>query len=61
MKLSKLKKLRVLSGLNQKQLSEMLQISQSYLSLLERGKREITPEIDKRIEEIFGLSVKFID
>ncbi|WP_219621308.1 helix-turn-helix domain-containing protein [Neobacillus cucumis] len=59
--MSKLKKLRLLSNMSQHQLSVLLQISQSYLSLLEREKRDITPELNKKIEEVFGYSIKFID
>jgi transcriptional regulator with XRE-family HTH domain len=58
---NKLKKLRLLSGLTQERLSEMLQISQPYLSMLERNKCEITPNLNRKINEIFGVSVKFID
>lgn len=47
--------------MSQGTLAERLQISQSYLSLLERGKRPVTLEISKRIEEVFGLSLKFIN
>ncbi|PLS04041.1 hypothetical protein CVD27_12850 [Neobacillus cucumis] len=61
MGMSKLKKLRLLSNMSQHQLSVLLQISQSYLSLLEREKRDITPELNKKIEEVFGYSIKFID
>lgn len=59
--MSKLKKLRLLSEMTQEELAEKLKLSQSYLSLLERNQREITPEVNRKIEEIFSLSVKFID
>ncbi|WML46519.1 helix-turn-helix transcriptional regulator [Neobacillus sp. PS3-40] len=59
--MSKIKKLRVLSEMTQEQLAEQLGVSQSYLSLLERNQRDISPEVNRRIEEIFSFSVKFID
>jgi transcriptional regulator with XRE-family HTH domain len=59
--MSKLKKLRLLSEMTQEELAGKLNVSQGYLSLLERNQREITPEIFRKIEEIFSLSAKFID
>lgn len=56
--MSKIKKMRLLNEMTQEQLAEKLGVSQSYLSLMERKKREITPDIDKKIIEIFGCSVK---
>lgn len=61
MKISKLKKLRVLNDMTQNELAKKIGISQSYLSQLERGQREINYEVKQKIEEIFGLSYKFID
>ncbi|MEC1726941.1 helix-turn-helix transcriptional regulator [Schinkia azotoformans] len=59
--MSRIKKLRLLSGMTQEILAEKLEISQSHLSLLERNKREITPEINRKLEDLFSLSVKFMD
>jgi XRE family transcriptional regulator, fatty acid utilization regulator len=59
--LSPIKKLRLLSELSQGELADRLQISQSYLSLLERDKRPVTSEISKKIEDVFGFSVKFFN
>jgi transcriptional regulator with XRE-family HTH domain len=59
--ISQIKILRLLTGITQSELSEKLGISQSYLSLLERGQREITPELSRRIENVLGLSNKKID
>ncbi|WP_412992781.1 helix-turn-helix transcriptional regulator [Neobacillus sp. 3P2-tot-E-2] len=59
--MSPIKKLRFFAELSQGSLASRLGISQSYLSYLERGKRPITPEISKKIEEVFGFSIKFID
>lgn len=39
-------------GLNQAQLAAQLQITQSYLSLLERGARRPNPELAQRIEDL---------
>ncbi len=54
-KLSGIKKIRVLNGVTQQQLSNLLNVSQSYLSLLERDKREINEDIKMKIEEIFNV------
>lgn len=54
MKISKLKKLRVCNDMSQGELAGLLEISQSYLSLLERDQRAISPKIMKRIDEVFG-------
>jgi transcriptional regulator with XRE-family HTH domain len=59
--MSKLRKMRLLSEMSQGRLAEILGISQSYLSLLERNQREITPDLNRKIEEVFYLSAKFID
>lgn len=61
MNLSQLKLMRVINNLTQEQLAQLLGISQAYCSLLERNKRELTPELNKKIEEVFKLSFKFID
>ncbi|MCM3394838.1 MULTISPECIES: helix-turn-helix domain-containing protein [Cytobacillus] len=53
MKISKLRRMRVLNGMTQEHLSLLLGVSQSYLSLLERGQKEITPEINHKIRDIF--------
>lgn len=58
--MSKLRKLRVLNNMTQEDLSERLNISQSYLSLLERDKREINEDLNKKLEDIFGISIKFL-
>ncbi|MFP5111849.1 helix-turn-helix domain-containing protein [Bacillaceae bacterium C204] len=57
--MSSIKKLRILSDLSQGELAERLGISQSYLSLLEREKRPVTKEINEKLEQCFGFSLKF--
>lgn len=59
--MSRIKKLRLLSGMTQEAMAKELSISQSHLSLLERNKREITPDINRKLEELFSFSVKFMD
>lgn len=61
MKISQLKKLRVLNDMTQTELAEKIGVSQSYLSQMERGQREINYEVRQKLEEIFGLSFKFIN
>ena len=61
MKISKLKKLRVCNDMSQGELAGLLEISQSYLSLLERDQRAISPKIMKRIDEVFGEHESLVD
>lgn len=58
---SKIKKLRILSGLTQVQMARKLDISQSLYSLIENGKRKPSKEIAEKIEKMFGVSMLFID
>lgn len=59
--MSKIKKLRILSGLTQVQMARKLDISQSLYSLIENGKRKPSKEIAEKIEKMFGVSMLFID
>lgn len=56
MAISNLKKVRLLSEMTQEEFCKMLGVSQSYLSLLERGKREPTKEIETKINEVLKVS-----
>lgn len=47
--------------MTQEELCEKLGISQSYLSLIESGKRKPSKKLQQRIDDIFNLSLKFID
>jgi DNA-binding XRE family transcriptional regulator len=53
-----LKGLRYREGLSQVQLAEKLNISQTNLSAMENGKRNIGKELAKRIAELFGLDYR---
>jgi transcriptional regulator with XRE-family HTH domain len=53
--MSQIKMFRLLAGISQEKLAEQLGISQSYLSLLERNKKVITPEVNRKIESVLGL------
>lgn len=47
--------------MSQGELAGLLEISQSYLSLLERDQRAISPKIMKRIDEVFGEHESLVD
>ena len=49
-------KIRKEHGMNQQQLAERLQINQSFLSAIERGKSPLPADKELRIKEIFGLA-----
>lgn len=53
-----LKGLRHKEGLSQVDLAEILDITQSNLSAMENGRRNIGKEIAKRIEKKFGLDYR---
>ncbi|WP_411844551.1 helix-turn-helix domain-containing protein [Schinkia azotoformans] len=53
--------MRILSNITQKELAEKLNVSQAYLSMIENGKRKPSEQIQQKIDEIFNLSLKFID
>ncbi|MEC1780055.1 helix-turn-helix transcriptional regulator [Schinkia azotoformans] len=59
--MSKIKKLRILNEITQERLAEMVGVSQSYLSLLERNKVAIPEELDKKFEAVFKESFEIID
>lgn len=54
-----LKGLRHREGLTQKQLGQMLDIEQSNISLMERGKRAIGKQLAKRLAEFFKTDYQF--
>ena len=53
-----LRGLRVKEDITQKELAELLGISQNMISEMESGKRPITPKTAKRIAEKFNVSYK---
>jgi len=59
--MSKIKKLRILNGFTQMEMAKKLGISQSLYSLIENGKRKPSKKVVKKIEEIFGVSLFFVD
>lgn len=54
-----IRELRKKAYLNQKALADKLGISQSYLSKLENGERNVNPELAKKIKEIFYERFRF--
>lgn len=46
---------RLRKGLEQQEAAERLRVSQPYLSLLESGKRKITPKLEEKVVKVFKL------
>ncbi|MEC1786067.1 helix-turn-helix domain-containing protein [Schinkia azotoformans] len=59
--MTKLKRLRRLSDITQEELAEKLNVTQAYLSMIENGKRKPSKQVQQKIDEIFDLSLKYID
>jgi transcriptional regulator with XRE-family HTH domain len=56
MKPHELKAARLKKGLVQAQAAKSLGVSQSYVNLLENGKRRLTPRLARRVTTLYGLS-----
>src|SRR5260370_38740080 len=56
MKPHELKAARLKKGLVQAQAAKSLGVSQSYVNLLENGKRRLTPGLARRVTTLYGLS-----
>ena len=52
--------LRKKLGLSQKQLSEYLEVDQSYISKIENGERSITLDIAEKICNLIGYDVSYL-
>lgn len=52
--MANMKKLREEKGLTLRELSPMVGVSASYLSLIENGKRELPVKLAKKLAEILG-------
>ncbi|MEC1725875.1 helix-turn-helix transcriptional regulator [Schinkia azotoformans] len=59
--MNKLRKIRRLSDITQEELAERLNVTQAYLSMIESGKRKPSKRLQQKIDEVFDLSLKFID
>lgn len=57
---SKLKELRVQSGLTQKQLSEQLGVTKSVISFYERSERTPSPDVLRKLATVFHVSSDFL-
>ncbi|MGK5593880.1 MAG: helix-turn-helix domain-containing protein [Parachlamydiaceae bacterium] len=53
-----LRGLRNREGLSQKKLGEAIGVEQSNISKMERGERQISPRIAKRLEKIFDIDYR---
>lgn len=56
----RIKELRLLNKLTQKDISKKLEISQSLYSLYENSKKEITIEILFKLSKIYNTSIDYI-
>lgn len=56
----KIKKLRINAGFNQSMIAEYLQVDQSLISKIEKGEREASTDIIKKLSELFGCKVSAI-
>lgn len=54
---SKIKELRTQAGFNQSVIAEYLQVDQSLISKIEKGEREVSTDILKKLAELFGCKV----
>lgn len=59
-KRTRLKELREENNLLQKEMAEMLNISLSFYSSIERGKRNPTLDLAKKIADLFDLKIEDI-
>ena len=57
---SRLRDLRIRKGINQKELSELLKISKSAVSMYERDEREPSFELLERIADFFEVSLDYL-
>ena len=57
---SKIKELRTQAGFNQSIIAEYLQVDQSLISKIEKGEREVSTDILKKLAELFGCKVSAI-
>lgn len=54
---SKIKELRTQAGFNQSIIAEYLQVDQSLISKIEKGEREASTDVLKKLAELFGCKV----
>lgn len=59
--MSKIKKIRILLGMTQKEVAENIGITQAMYSYIENGKKKPSKNVAKKIEELFGVSLFFMD
>jgi putative transcriptional regulator len=59
--MSRIKKIRILLGMTQKEVAEKIGITQAMYSYIENGKKMPSKKTAKKIEELFGISLFFVD
>lgn len=57
---SKIKELRTKAGFNQSVIAEYLQVDQSLISKIEKGEREASTDVLKKLSELFGCKISAI-
>ncbi|MGG3919940.1 helix-turn-helix transcriptional regulator [Parageobacillus thermoglucosidasius] len=59
--MNKIKKVRILLGMTQKDVAKQIGVTQAMYSMIENGKRKPSKKTAARIEELFGISLFFVD
>ncbi|MBE2926583.1 helix-turn-helix transcriptional regulator [Anoxybacillus flavithermus] len=59
--MNKIKKVRILMGMTQKDVAKQIGITQAMYSMIENEKRKPSKETAAKIEEMFGVSLFFVD
>ncbi|MGG3210962.1 helix-turn-helix transcriptional regulator [Geobacillus stearothermophilus] len=59
--MNKIKKIRILMGMTQKDVAEKIGVTQAMYSMIENGKRKPGKKTAAKIEELFGISLFFVD
>lgn len=57
---NRIKELRTKAGFNQAIIAEYLQVDQSLISKIEKGEREASTDVLKKLAELFGCKVSVI-
>lgn len=56
-----IKKLRLERGLTQKELADQLDVSTSYVTMLEAGERKGSDNLAEKVASFFNVSIDFLD
>lgn len=59
--MNKIKKVRIMMGMTQKDVAKQIGITQAMYSMIENEKRKPSKKTAAKIEELFGVSLFFVD